>query len=759
MKKLMICIFAILLSAVVRAQSVTTVERMIVGSDAIYGRITLSNVADGDAVAMVFCYSSTTTSPTTGDLLSDRVIGHHGNIYVMEHLTPATRYYIRGYARLKDGSVIYGQPLKVYTLPRGSVTYGIRDDSPTDFVNRVKPELERAVSYYNRFTSIQGYYVNVGFGADIPTADCSYGGWMRIGPNQDYQRVGTILHEMAHGIGVGTQDMWWNANLRADGNSGRWLGERATEIVRFLDNDGGASLWGDTQHMWPYGINGNWEDTGEEMLYVGNVSICQALGEDGLPPTSGFATPAYTLSYDDNQKYYIKSESSEFGLEDSYLYEKEDGKVVWTIVDSPFTDDHAAWYPEYDPQTQYYQLVNAATGHRLVYARHTFSCTDTTEGQTLQLMRSRTDVSTTVKHRSYWMVMPSKSSAPSCVAPRAGGQLTTQAYDMANTAVSQRWLVLSEAEARRLEKTFVASTKSNLRSFLADLRKLLKVPHTNAGSNADADEAFEQYISQIESQSQDDDMSVGRLSSLLTQAREAAVDFLGQAIATDEGKPFNLTFLVKNASMKSVDGWSTDTRCENNCAEFFQKTFTFTQDLTAMPVGNYELRVNAFQRTSSIDTAYKNHQAGTETITAYLLLGKEQTPLCGILDGASEKSVVSGNISVGSPAVYVPNDMYSSRRFFLLGNYLNTLKSKLTASNGSPTTTLRIGISCNRAPSNSWVIFSNFQLFYYGGGSELGIVTPEKTASGAQRYNLQGQQVGEDYRGVVVVEGRKHVGK
>ena len=127
------------------------------------------------------------------------------------------------------------------------------------------------------------------------------------------------MHEMGHAIGVGQHEIWWNGNLRANGDRGDWLGERANAVLRFWDNNPTAVMTGDNTHMWPYGINGAHEDTGSEVLYIGNGLITQALGEDGLPPTGGFATPAYVFEQEDHVKYYLKNEDETAGLYTSYL--------------------------------------------------------------------------------------------------------------------------------------------------------------------------------------------------------------------------------------------------------------------------------------------------------------------------------------------------------------------------------------------------------------------------------------------------------
>ena len=219
----------------------------------------------------------------------------------------------------KGYAVGYGDAVKVITIPKGTITWSYNNGGPADANTRINAAVGSAVDYWNMLTSIKGLNLTVNYGAQTPTADCSYGGWMRVGPNASYQRTGTIMHEMGHAIGVGTHNIWWNAALRANGDRGDWLGDRANAVLRFWDNNPTAVMTGDNTHMWPYGINGAHEDTGSEVLYFANGLITQALGEDGLPPTGGFSTPAYAFEQEDNVKYYIKNESVEPVLFSSYL--------------------------------------------------------------------------------------------------------------------------------------------------------------------------------------------------------------------------------------------------------------------------------------------------------------------------------------------------------------------------------------------------------------------------------------------------------
>jgi hypothetical protein len=84
---------------------------------------------------------------------------------------------------------------------------------------------------------------------------------------------------MAHSVGVG-QHWYWTSNLII---GGVYQGVVANKMLRFMTRDATAALKGDTQHFWPYGINGSNEDTGEEILYITNVLVIQGMKADGLP--------------------------------------------------------------------------------------------------------------------------------------------------------------------------------------------------------------------------------------------------------------------------------------------------------------------------------------------------------------------------------------------------------------------------------------------------------------------------------------------
>lgn len=297
----------------------------------------------------------------------------YGDFYYIKDLTPATIYYMRAYGVDASGNVEYGNTVKVVTIPKGNITYSLNYNDADDATKeRLAYASEHAVEMWNNATSIDGFHVTInyvpGAGAGDGTADCSYGGWMRVSQNTSYQRPGTILHEMNHGVGVGTTEIWKGPNspYRASGSSGDWKGARANKLIRFLTSSKTLYLKGDGTHMWPFGINGAHEDNNSDLLYLVNGLVTQAVGEDAIPPVgSKFHTPSYTFDYEEGVKYYIKPEKQAYGAYSNFIIEDDENNIVsrpMTCAEAA-ADDHAAWYIEFTPEDQFYRFKNAATGN------------------------------------------------------------------------------------------------------------------------------------------------------------------------------------------------------------------------------------------------------------------------------------------------------------------------------------------------------------------------------------------------------------
>ncbi|MBP5771305.1 MAG: hypothetical protein J6W75_08085 [Bacteroidaceae bacterium] len=431
---------------------------VIQGSTVIFARATI-----GTASEKGLCWSSTNPEPEIYDNRSTVKYSNNGDIYAIEGLQPSTVYYVRPYAISSKYKVGYGTTVKVYTLPKGTVSGYYDNGGPDETTNqRIQKAFDEAMQIWNDVGSIQGFSPSVHYSAGTPTADCSYGGWIRMGASSSYQRTGTIMHEMLHGMGVINDEHGWNnATYRAGTTSGIWLGERVDRVVQFLENNADAHLNGDYQHMWPYGINGAHEDNGSHMLYCGNGLLIEALVEDGLiSPGQNFAHPAYTFSQDDETKYYLKNENESYGLQTSYLREMPSNRIQWQpmMTEDLLANDSCAWFITFEPVSCTYTFKNAATGNTLVCAGTgnngiRLSNKPTAANSRFQLLGARSFAKTkygsttfTFTSKGYWIVDATNHRALTGVAKNL---TSATAFNHTNASSAQRWIIMTENDVTR----------------------------------------------------------------------------------------------------------------------------------------------------------------------------------------------------------------------------------------------------------------------------------------------------------------------
>ena len=751
--------------AIAQTPTVVTDTRFARGATMAFGRIKSTNANGGAAIQKRgFCLAEH-NNPTIDDVTNTATLTNNGIIYYFKDLKPATKYYMRAYATNKDGVTGYGDVIKFYTIPKGTIQLTMRSGGDQATYNRIKEAAETAVNWWNNLTEMKGFGPNVGYESGTPTADCSYGGWIRVGPNTSYQRCGTIMHEMLHGIGVipWADTEWSRHNLRSGVNgdgygTGYWLGDRVTEVLTFWDNKV-QKLNGDYQHLWPYGINGASEDNGSDLLYIGNSLVCQALGEDGLQHTSSlFAEPYYALNQEDTIKYYIKNEAADRGLNTSFLKPNATGALKWTTMTSAEAaqNDSTAWYITFTPDNQYYQFRNAATGQYLTNSGgiKTAAKTTLTANEDWHLMKGRVDV---VGQRGYWIIHPESNWTPRCLQANANGNIGTATFDIANSAERQRWLIMTMEDTRSMEAKAVEQMRQTVADALSLVKALADVPHEETVAGADA--ALLSVVSDVEA-SMAVSESVVELSAMVDRAKDAAAVFLRNVTPIDVTTPFDLTYMLVNPTLdETADGWTGGATVSYGCAEFYQKTFDFSQTVKNLPVGTYAFCGQGFQRPGSSSTAYSDYKAGSNKVNAVIYAGGSSEPLAHICDGIQTRKVGKGNETALTSGRYVPNDMQSADAYFKKGIYENRVVAAVTSDDGL----LKVGVKSTSMPSNYWAIFDNFRLYYYGSKS-----VDEVTAVPAIQhseltpnsiYDLQGRKVSEPgiRKGLYIVNGKKMI--
>lgn len=765
--------------AMAQAPTVTTDTRFARGATMAFGRATFSS--NGSAISeRGFCWSSETKEPTINDNVTKTVLSNNGLIFWMKNLQPATKYYARAYAKAADGSVGYGDAIKIVTLPKGTITWSYDNGGAEDANTRINNAVGSCVDYWNDLTSISDLYLNVHYGASTPTADCSYGGWMRVGPNSSYQRTGTIMHEALHAIGVGTTSMWNGSTspLRAGSGTGQWLGDRATDLLRFWDNSTTSVLNGDGTHLWPYGINGAHEDNGTELLYLGCSLMAQAVCEDGLAPTTthSFGLPYYVFDQEDDVKYYIKNESEDYGLYSSFLVEDASHNLKWQTMtaEDAAKNDAAAWYVTFTPGNQYYQLRNAATGYYITYSTTGINGIKTvqrgtpTDAENFHLMRSRINItsaggSIVTPQRGYWVIHPENSSAtPPCLAAYSGGATTVQSLSLADNRQVQRWVFLTAEQAADMENSGSIAARDEFQKNLVIVETIANTPHRELVEGAD--NALAETIADLTAKCNASTVAADiqeYAAALLT----AGKTFLGKVMVTDLEKPFDLTVLLTNPAFDDgKTGWTMGSGATYNYGEieFYQSLVNTTQKLTAMPKGKYSMKVQAFQRPGSYTDVYNAYVAGTDAVTVSIWLTQTSYGVQKVKNLMAERSNASmhGSDKKMTDGTYVPNDMASAAAHFANGAYDNEVVSYIPA-DGDISLYLR-GTNSN---SSSWACFDNFRLYYYGPmtmdeiTSAPSVMERHEAVPSTAVYSISGQYVGNDLKtlpaGIYIQNHRK----
>ena len=420
---------------------------------------------------------STEHNPTVLDERTTKSFTLNGTIYHIKGLQPATVYYLRPYVMNKTYQVAYGDEVKIVTFDKGTCTWSWDGGAPDDAANaRCRKAMEETIEYFNEWTGIKGFHLSGHYGSGTPTADCSYGGWMRIGPNAAYQAIGTVLHETGHGVGVGTSDRWWDENY----HSWQWLGRQANDVYHFLENQYNNSDYtfvGDSQHGWganahyDWLVNGADKDTHQEFQYIGGMCIMRGLFIDGLCPTWDYdnGISGYTYNFDDSKKYYLMNKNEQYGLGAGLLCQRNTTSVGWwkNLTDEVVSDS-AAWYMEYNAKDGYYMLRNAATGRCISHQSALMMKSVTTPGTSeyLQLIPDRTDVTigrslskkTTHGYWVTWENNGSKAMTAGSFSPTLGyGTMTTTAFDCKNSATAQQWIIISEDELETYKKAALST--------------------------------------------------------------------------------------------------------------------------------------------------------------------------------------------------------------------------------------------------------------------------------------------------------------
>lgn len=451
--------------------------------------------------------------------------------------------------------------------------------------------------------------------------------------------------------------------------------------------------------------------------------------------------------------------------------EQKDGRLALKELSSEdvLTNDSAAWHVIFNAEKSLYSFKNVATGHVITYDTHTSSMrTGEADGATddvlFHLMRGRKDVVEGSSVRGYWMIHNDGSESPKVMSAENGSTLTTATYNLGNDATAQRWLILDKNTMESIEMQAKKDYSKQLDDYLDLVKKLRSTPHRE--DVAGTDKTFDDGLETIKSRRLTA-TSAGKLSSLVAEAHALAYNFLSHVTPLSKYEPFDLTFMVMNPGMDQLTGWTGKPALNHSSGEFYQATFDFNQTVSNLPVGSYQLRVQAFQRPGSAETAYQAHMSGDDKVTTEIYLGDRSCKVKQAVTEARETPIGVGNESMlpSNPAKYIPNDMLSASEYFANGLYENNVSARVETENAS----LKLGIRCTFSDNMYWSIFDNFRLYYFGNMPFEEVMPVKKiqmqTQSVSDRVftidgravNMHGKGVESLPHGVYIIGGKKVV--
>ena len=725
---------------------VTTGE-VIVGSSAMVGRMSATG---SNIIERGFCWAEN-PEPTVMDIhtsysqTNDET--NNSPVYIMYDVQPSTEYWVRAYALTKTYAVGYGDPVRVITLPKGETEYTFLWNGDDDHNEWLDNAMREATAYYNTWTAIKGFHPTANYSPGTETADCSYGGWINVGPWRC--NTGTMVHEMMHGTGVGQHGRYWDSNLK-DGIW--WQGERANRICHFFENydssRGNYNCNGDGMHICYQG-NGN------DMQQIRSSLLMQALYEDGLPAVSDGACPFYSYESIDTLHYYITN--CAYGANTKYLCESSTGKLAYRATastDELLSDSTYAWNIIYDKMTGLYFIKNLKSGK---YFRHTGStvgltATKPNTSDAIQLMPARISMDfnfggTVVKMKPYWFARGNRVEYPNVIAMNSASatSVSTPTLDFSNSATKQFWVILTPEDVQAMVAGKNAMNQERLERLIAGSKTVAAARHREVTEGQD--DAFMAVVNEVEQAKAD--YNASETEAAVNTLFGNLIDYLPAVEVLDS---IDISFVMDDAELATGANWEGLPALTNGMLRTTNTpVFTATQAIpTKLPIGEYGLLVRGYQRPGTSSNAVKDYVAGTNNVRAFMTFNTKSQKLMHIAQGGASTKLNQGGTETNYSGIFVPTNLTATKAYLAAGRYDNLLKVKFTSAKA-----VTVGLKTTQTIENDQLVVDGMQLFYYGNPAMVDAIQQVEANEASNEvegyYNLNGMRLSVPGQGITIV--------
>ena len=730
------------------APKVTTGE-VIVGSHGMVGRM---KATGSNIIERGFCWAEN-PEPTVTDIHTSYNQSNdetnYSPVYIMYDVEPSTEYWVRAYALTDTYAVGYGDPVRVITLPKGETEYTFLwngDDEHNEWLDNAMRE---ATAYYNTWTAIKGFHPTANYSPGTETADCSYGGWINVGPWRC--NTGTMVHEMMHGTGVGQHGRYWSQELHPDNYL--WLGERANRVCHFFENydssRGNYNCNGDGMHIC-------YEGNGNDMQQIRSCILAQALYEDGLPAVYDGACPFYSFESIDTLNYYFTNMA--YGANTKYLYESATGKLMYRAVADAtelLADSTFAWKVIYDKMTGLYFIRNLKSGK---YFRHTgainLSDSQPDIKETIQLMPARITADFNIggrafKKKPYWLARSNRVETPSVLSIEGATKTvpSTPTLDFANSATKQFWMIFSAEEVKEFEAAQIAANQERLERVIAGSKSVAAAPHREVFEGQDA--AFLGVVEGVDEAKAD--YTPAETEQAISELYDNLIGYLPAIEVLDS---LDISFLMEDPDLTTGAGWEgLPTLTGGMIRTTSTAVFTATSQLPVkLPVGKYGLLVRGFQRPGAASKAVEEFVSeGKNNVKAYLMLSSKTKRLKHIAEGGADTKLGQGGAETLYSGIYVPTNTASIQAYIAAGRYDNLLTAEYT----SPKS-VYVGVKVMQTISGDQLVVDDFHLFYYGNPAMVDAIQQVDADALSDEvegyYTLSGMRIAQPARGITIVK-------
>ncbi len=725
------------------APQVTTFPTVIVGGNGMVGRLTAtgSNILESG-----FCWAEH-PNPTIDDEFSSysQTNNETANkpVYVMYGVKASTEYWVRAYSVSKNYAVGYGEAIRVITLPQGETVYTFLWNGDDEHNIALDNAMREATAYYNIWTAIKGFRPTANYSPGTETADCSYGGWINVGPWRC--NTGTMVHEMMHGTGVGQHGRWWDANLHNLDVSVDWLGERGNRVTNFFEP--GYVCNGD-------GIHVCYEGNGNDMQQIRSAILAQALYEDGLPAVHDGACPFYSYESIDTLHYYITH--NEYGTTTKYLRDVRGSLKYQSVgsIDDLLADDSYAWRVLYDKMTGLYSIQNKATGKYISHKGNGVSLVDEMPANSnkIHLMPSRifnTLVSgeEEITMKPYWFAQGNRVLDPYVmeITNRTAANVTTPTLDFSNNAIKQFWLICTPEELMRLNKGANKVNYERLDRMIAGSRAVAASNHKETVEGQT--KAFVEVVDGIEEAKAG--YTTNEVETAVNTLCDNLVDYLSNVEVIDS---IDVSFFMDDPELNTGVNWDdmvtlTDGKINIEDTPEFSAT---QKSISEMPKGEYGMLVRGYQAPGTLSQSMKDYVANKNNVSVSVTLISASAKIKHIGAGSSGVKLDKGGREMRYSGFYVPFNDAADDAYFAEGRYDNFVKAKTTMNRA-----VAIGIKNASKVAGDKLVVDGFKLFYYGNpdlatGIEDTLADEAKEVEGY--YNAAGVRSVAPTRGINIIK-------